>query len=200
MNQEKPESTQPEFWSQRYASGRTPWRLDHVPAQLKRFIESLAARSRVLIPGCGEDNQTVDAFFRAGHKVTAIDFSPIAVSRLRKSLPALREEIILGDFFHHTFESDPFDVVYERTFLCSLPPRMWKSYAKRVAQLLRPEGMLAGFFFYGEETDPPPFPLDDSTADKVFGEFFVMRTSEPVPDSLPVFGGREKWQEWQLPS
>jgi len=200
LNEEESNSARPDFWSQRYASGRTPWRLDHLPVRLKSFVESLPTASRVLIPGCGEDNQTIEAFHRAGHEVTGIDFSPIAIARVRKALPELSKRIILGDFFRHNFGATRFDVVYERTFLCSLPPKLWKSYAQRVAHLLRPKGTLAGIFFYGEESDPPPFPLDPSTASEIFGDSFNMIRSEPVLDSLPVFANQEKWQEWQLRS
>lgn len=140
----------------------------------------------------------MDAFDRAGHHVTAIDFSPIAIEQTRKALPGLRERIILGDFFHYDFGAERFDVVYERTFLCSLPPRLWETYAERVAQLLRPSATLAGFLFYGAESDPPPFPIGDSTAREIFGRRFALIKDEPVADSLPIFAGEEKWQEWQL--
>jgi len=105
---------------------------------------------------------------------------------------------MLGDFFSFNFQSAPFDIIYERTFLCSLPPRLWKDYPARVAQLLRPGGVLAGFFFYGEESDPPPYPLTESRASELFGNRFDLIKSEPVTDSVPIFAETEKWQEWQL--
>lgn len=132
--------------------------------------------------------------------MTAIDFSPVAIEHIKKALPAFREQIVLGDFFTHDFGAAAFDVVYERTFLCSLPPRLWNDYVARVAQLLRPRGLLAGFFFYGEEPEPPPYPLTDSKASELFDARFELRKSEPVPDSLSIFAGTEKWQERQLRS
>jgi Thiopurine S-methyltransferase (TPMT) len=194
------DSAQPDFWSQRYASGRTPWQLDDLPARLKVFIRSLPSKSTVLIPGCGEDFRTIEAFHLAGHDVMAIDFSPIAVESVKKSLPQFADKIILGDFFRYDFGPARFDVVYERTFLCSLPPRLWNDYAARVAELLRPKGTLAGFFFYGEESDPPPYPLTESKASEIFDGRFDLLTSEAVTDSLSIFAGSEKWQEWQLRS
>jgi Thiopurine S-methyltransferase (TPMT) len=150
-----------------------------------------------LIPGCGEDYRTINAFRSAGHHVIAIDFSPVAVESITKAVPEMSEAIILGDFFSYNFESESFDFVYERTFLCSLPPSLWQQYGARVAQLLRPEGTLAGFFFYGEEPNPPPFPLTELEASETLGRWFDLRKSEPVTDSLSIFGGKEKWQEWQ---
>jgi hypothetical protein len=172
--------------------------LDRVPARLRDFIRSLQPGRNILVPGCGQDHRTIDAFHGAGHRITAIDFSPIAVDATKKALPAVADRIILGDFFSYNFEAAPFDLVYERTFLCSLPPRLWKDYATRVAELLRPRGMLAGFFFYGKESDPPPYPLTESKAAQIFPARFDLKKNEPVTDSLSIFAGQEKWQEWQL--
>jgi thiopurine S-methyltransferase len=151
-----------------------------------------------LIPGCGQDYRTVDAFRNAGHDVTAIDFSPIAVESTNKALKKTGVKIILGDFFCYNFEAAPFDLIYERTFLCSLRPSLWKNYVARVAQLLAPRGTLAGFFFYGDESDPPPFPLTKSKASEIFDPQFELKISEPVTDSLSIFAGKERWQEWRL--
>ena len=153
---------------------------------------------KVLIPGCGRDYRTLDAFRRAGHRVTAIDFSPVAVESTKKALPEISDQIVLGDFFTYDFTTAPFDLIYERTFLCSLPPSHWKNYAIRVAELLRPGGILAGFFFYGAEAEPPPYPLTKEKAAEIFEDRFELEASEPVADSLPVFRGTEKWQEWRV--
>ena len=193
-------SDQPDFWSQRYAGGRTPWQLDHVPACLETFLRSFERGRNVLIPGCGQDYLTIEAFHRAGHRVTAIDFSPIAVEAMKKNLPALADHIVLGDFFAYDSKFPPFDLIYERTFLCSLPPTLWQNYSVRAAELLRPGGMVAGFFFYGEQSDPPPFPLTEETAAEIFSDRFELEVSEPVADSLAIFAGHEKWQQWRLRS
>ena len=198
LKKDTQDSAQPAFWSQRYISGRTPWQLDHLPARLDAFIRLLPAKRNVLIPGCGQDYRTVDVFRNAGHRVTAIDFSPIAVESTNKALRKTGTKVILGDFFNYDFKSAPFEIIYERTFLCSLPPSLWKSYATRVAQLLSPGGTLAGFFFYGKESDPPPYPLTESKAVEIFGPQFKLKKSEPVTDSLSIFAGKERWQEWQL--
>src|SRR6266404_5764378 len=196
INQNEPNSAQPDFWSQRYSSGRTPWQLDYVPTRLQSFVRSLEPGRNVLIPGCGQDYRTIQTLHRAGHQVTAIDFSSIAVDAVKKAVPGLTDHIVFGDFFVHQFKSAPFDLIYERTFLCSLPPSLWKNYSARAAQLLRPRGMVAGFFFYGEESDPPPFPLTEGAANKIFSDHFELEATEPVTDSLSIFAGRERWQQW----
>jgi thiopurine S-methyltransferase len=200
-NVDKPreaDSAQPDFWSQRYQSGRTPWQLDYVPEQLDAFIRTLPVGAQVLIPGCGGDWKTIRAFGEAGHRVTAIDFSSVALEQAERALGEFADTVILDDFFNYDFGSRQFDIVYERTFLCSLHPRLWTNYAARVAQLLRPKGKLVGFFFYGEESEPPPYPLSEATAKELFADRFELARSEAVTDSLPIFRGMEKWQEWQM--
>lgn len=164
------------------------------------FIQSLSPSCNILVPGSGQDYRTIDAFRKAGHRVTAIDFSPVAVESTNKALREVGDKIIQGDFFTHDFKAAPFDLIYERTFLCSLPPSLWENYAARVANLLRPSGVLIGFFFYGQQSQPPPYPLTQRKADEIFGERFELEKSEPVTDSLPIFAEQEKWQEWRLRS
>src|SRR5438128_1455639 len=90
MDAQEPESnnsSRPEFWDVRYAAGQTPWDFHGVPAALREFLETSQPGS-VLIPGCGAGYE-VRAFDETGWKVTAIDFSPVAVERARSELGAL---------------------------------------------------------------------------------------------------------------
>ena len=57
-------------------------------------------------------------------------------------------------------------------------------------------GKLAGFFLYGDEPEPPPYPLTTTQAAELFGRDFILSQDEPVTDSQPVFAGKERWQEW----
>lgn len=188
------DSTQPDFWNTRYASGKTPWDLGGIPAPLAGFLERNDP-STVLIPGCGAGYE-VAAFHAAGWKVTAIDFSPVAVDQARRRLGSFADLVILGDFFQYRFP-EQFDVVYERTFLCSLPPTRWPDYVDRMHHVLCPEtGRLIGIFLYGEEPEPPPFPLNHAEADRLFSPHFALAESYAIPDSLPLFANKEKWQVW----
>jgi len=190
------DSSRPEFWDARYASGETPWDFHGVPAALKAFLQISHAGS-VLIPGCGSAYE-VRAFDEAGWKVTAIDFSPVAVERARSELGVLSNRVVQDDFFKHDFGSQRFDLIYERTFLCALPPGLWPAYVKRMMQLLRPSGKLAGIFLYGDQAEPPPYPLTPEKASQLLGKNFSLVKTLLVTDSLPLFAGNEHWQEWVL--
>jgi hypothetical protein len=176
--------------------GKTPWDLGGVPSALVSFLARTRTSTRVLIPGCGSGYE-VRAFHEAGHDVTAIEFSACAVARARKILGALGDKVVLGNFFEHDFGERPYGLIYERGFLSSLPPAWWLGYASRMANLLPIGGRLVGLFLYGQEPDPPPFPMTKKTAAGLLGRSFQLRQTEPVKESVPVYQGLENWQEWE---
>jgi SAM-dependent methyltransferase len=187
------DSSRPEFWDCRFAGDKTPWDCHGIPEKLKAYL-SQTKPGRVLIPGCGSAYE-VAAFYAAGWSVMAIDFSPVAVARAKSLLGLIGEFVVLGDFFKHPLDEFIFDVIYERTFLCALPPKLWEDYAVRMRQLIRPGGKLIGFFLYGDEPEPPPYPLTKVQAGELFGRDFTLTHDDPVTNSLPVFVGMERWQE-----
>ncbi len=195
-------SAAPDFWNTRYAAARTPWDFGGAPPPLTRYLAAHPVRgARALIPGCGSGCE-IAAFAQAGYAVTAIDFSPPAVALARANVgPALAERIAEGDFFTHDFAEAPFDLVYERTFLCALPPVMWPQIVQRTASLLKPGGVLAGIYFFGEKDDGPPFGLAADEPPQLFDADFVTVADHAIPaaESLPLFAGRERWQERRRP-
>jgi hypothetical protein len=120
------------------------------------------------------------------------------VKRARVVLGLLAPAVRQADFFTEDLGGS-YDLIYERTFLCSLPPVRWPDYILRMTKLLRPGGKLAGIFYYGSDPDGPPFPLSASTRDGLFAPFDLIVDREiPLDQSLPLFAGDERWQEWQL--
>lgn len=191
------DSTHPDFWEQRYLAGRTPWDFRGVPAALLALLRTTSVPGTVLVPGCGTGYET-KAFHEFGWHPLAIDFSPAAVQQARVHLSPLTSFVRQADFFADDL-GGPYDLIYERTFLCSLPPSCWPDYAARMAQLLRPGGRIVGIFFFGTDPDGPPFPLSAPTSRSLFHAFDLV-VDRPIPseESLPLFAGFERWQEWQL--
>jgi thiopurine S-methyltransferase len=139
----------------------------------------------------------VQTFHTAGYEVTGIDFSPGAIDQAKRVLGVLAEGVVLGDYFTHDFSQCRFDLIYERTFLCSMPPSLWPGYLNRTAELLAPGGRLIGVFLYGQRSPSgPPFAFSATEAEQLFNKRFRLMRSEAVTDSLPLFRDMERWQEW----
>ena len=192
-----PTPSQPEYWNSRYLKDNTPWDFGGVPADLKTFLKKNGKGAKVLIPGCGSGYE-IKAFAEAGYDVTAIDFAPFAVERAKRMVgPALAAQVLVGDFFQHDFPSASFDVVYERSFICSIPPELRQAYRDRMAQLLKYRGLLVGYYYYNKPQilEGPPYGFAWGTADELFSRYFILVKDDPVNDSLPLFVGRERWQE-----
>ncbi|HET7765805.1 MAG TPA: methyltransferase domain-containing protein [Burkholderiales bacterium] len=191
----KQDASKPEFWEKRFRENFTPWDAGRVPSDLERFLETEPQGRRVLVPGCGSGYE-VRAFAEAGHDVLAVDFAPAAVERARSALGALSDRVHLADFFEFDF-GKPFDLVYERAFLCSLPQPLRPRYARRVLQLLAPLGRLAGFFYFEDGQRGPPFGLRSGELEALLSDGFQRTVDAAVHDSIPIFAGKERWQIWE---
>lgn len=187
-----------QFWVKRWEHGKQPWDLGHIPPNLAAFLtQNRFAPARVLIPGCGSGYE-VQAFHQAGYDVEAIDFSGPAVAHARDVLGPLGDRVIHGNFFKHDFGDKRYSLIYERGFLCSFAPTHWAEYVARMSGLLLPGGRLVGLFLYGNEPEPPPYPLTDETAAALLGPSFRLINAEvAAADSVPAYQGMERWQEWE---
>ena len=189
------------FWDERYRAGFTPWDARGVPAALTRFIETARPGRRVLVPGCGSAYEAgyLDAL---GFDVAAIDIAPEALARAREVLGNVVADRVLvqADFFALERE---IDWIYERALLCALPYRLWSDYGAAVRRLLRPGGLLAGFFYVHTAADEPrrgpPFPAHRTEIEALFAQGFVSEADEEVPEdeSIPVFARHERWMVWR---
>jgi SAM-dependent methyltransferase len=190
------DSSRPEFWDARYRDAVTPWDAAGVPARLTAYLQHLEPM-RVLVPGCGAGHE-VKAFAERGHDVLAIEFSDAAIEAARRVLGPLAGRVRKADFFG--FDGGPFDLVYERAFLCALPRRLWPQWAARLRELLPPGGVLAGFFYLDDNDRGPPFGTSKAQLAALLAGF-ALRDEQRVPESesIPVFEGREVWQVWKRP-
>ena len=187
---------EPEFWDLRYGARFAPWDAGKVPEQLRAFVGSTPGKRRVLVPGCGSA-WDVRFLAESGWDVLGIDFSLEALEAARAVLGPHADRMRHGDFFA-PITNAPFEVVYERAFLCALPRRMWADWGKRSAELVVPGGALAGFFYFDAGERGPPFPLhsQDELA-SLLEPAFAREEDSPVPDSIPVFEAKERWQVWR---
>ena len=175
-----------------------PWDKGGVPQAFQNYVHATAATT-ILIPGCGMGYE-VAYLAEAGWDVTAIDFSEVAVSSAQAVLGKWADRVVQADFF--TFvPSASLKVIYERAFLCALPPKMRPQIVRRWAELLPVGGDLAGFFFFdeGQKNSPkgPPFGIARSELEQLLQPYFDLMEDQSVSDSIAVFIGKERWQVWR---
>jgi SAM-dependent methyltransferase len=190
------DSSKPEFWDVRYRDGTTPWDAAGVPPLLGAWVNARAPGGRVLVPGCGTGYE-VRLFAACGWDVLGIDFSDAAIEAARRELGELARLVRQADFF--TLEESGFDLVYERALLCALPRRDWPRWARRMAELVRPGGLLAGFYYLDDNERGPPFGTSLEALAALRRPAFELAEDAPVPPehSLAVFQGKERWQVWK---
>ena len=186
------DSSKPDFWDTRYRDGVTPWDAAGVPPRLMSWLQT-ASPARVLIPGCGSGYE-VRAFYEHQFDVVAIEFSDAAIDAAQRQLGPLADRVKKADFF--SFATASFDVVYERAFLCALPRAIWPRWATRVAELVRPGGTLAGFFYLDDNERGPPFGTSSDELRRLRADAFTLQEEQAIPaaESIPVFKGKEVWQ------
>ena len=184
----------PDFWCKRFGAGLTPWDAGRVPAAFADFIARQPAPLNTLIPGCGSAWEARH-LAELGWPVTALDFSPAAVTAARIILGNAPVDLVCADFFAFT-PTTPCTLIYERAFLCALPRKLWDDWGRRVAELLPPGGLLAGYFFLCDQAKGPPFGILTGQLDELLTTNFKRIDDAAVDDSIPVFSGSERWQVW----
>lgn len=147
-------------WTQIYEQEENPgWNLGEPAEALKDMLPRLKiVRSRILVLGCGEGHDAA-LFAQAGHLVTAVDISPVALERAKKlygDLPNLT--FVEADLFKLPKDFDQsFDVVFEHTCYCAINPAKRKDLVKTWNRVLAPGGHLMGVFFVFERRQATPY-------------------------------------------
>ncbi|WP_394782301.1 methyltransferase domain-containing protein [Undibacterium sp.] len=183
------------FWDERFQRAFTPWDKGGVPKALQQFVAQAKRPLVTLIPGCGAAYEAV-FLSESGWDVTAIDFSPAAVATARTAAGKWAERIVEADFF--SFQpARGLDMIYERAFLCALPPKMRPAIAARWAELLPSGGLLAGYFFFDNSPKGPPFGIAPQELDDLLLPAFELLEDAEVADSIAAFQGKERWKVWR---
>lgn len=193
------DSSQPGFWDERFENKVMPWDKGGVPLALQEFVTQTERPLVTLIPGCGLGHE-VRLLAQAGWDVTAIDFSAAAVASAKATIGEAGEYVLEADFFEYLPER-ALDLIYERAFLCALPPAMRERIAARWASLLPAGALLAGFFYIDDSLERslkgPPFSISNAELQALLAPHFELQEQRAVTDSLAVFGDNERWQVWR---
>ncbi|MEX0275213.1 MAG: methyltransferase domain-containing protein [Flavobacteriaceae bacterium] len=179
-----------EFWEKRYHEGTTQWDIGHVSTPLKEYIDQLKdMKMRILVPGAGNGYEALYLHEQGFDNVWVVDIASIPLQHLqKKGFP--EERLIEGDFFELT--TDQYDLILEQTFFCALPPQWRTAYVKKMHNLLKPGGKLAGLLFDFPLTDDgPPYGGDRQEYLERFSKKFTVRKLERAYNSIRPRQGTE---------
>ena len=146
------------------------------------------------MPGCGRGHDA-RVLAQAGWEVTALDVTDLGASEsgLAAALERHGGRFVVADALAHVPEV-PYDLVFEHTFYCALPPAERDRWGELVRASLRPGGRLAAVAFPLDrpaDLGGPPhgYSLDDLRAS--LGDGFRTLVDEPGdPERI----GR-RWEE-----
>lgn len=148
------------YWENVYRTDGNPsWNLMEPANALKEMLPKLKLpKSRILVLGGGEGHDA-SLFAEAGHLVTVVDFSKVAIENGRKrykDLPHLtfvQENIFNLD---HSWDHS-YDLVVEHACFCAIPPSQRKQLVDIYARVLHDQGQLMGVFFSMLKRAGPPY-------------------------------------------
>ena len=178
----------PDRWDARYREGIPRWDLGGAPPVLPELLAELPETSlRVLVPGAGHGHDAL-AWAAAGHRVTAVDYAPLAVAGMIERVEAadVRMTIHQGDVLDlpEAF-TGRFDAVWEQTCFCALARSLRADYVLSMANALRPAGTFYGLFWNHGWEDGPPFDVTPELVRSLFLPSFSEVSLKAVEHSAP---------------
>jgi SAM-dependent methyltransferase len=181
------------YWSQRFTNDDTPWDLGSVSPPLKAYIDTLTDKNgSILIPGCGNSYEAEYLLSLGFAHITLVDISPVLTQRLEEKFSRYLNkqlQIVTSDFFAL---QGSFDCILEQTFLSALPPSRRNDYARKMRELLKPGGRMAGILFNKSfPAEGPPFGGSIDEYRQLFSPLFRIHTLEPCYNSAKPRDGGE---------
>ncbi|WP_018290492.1 methyltransferase domain-containing protein [Verrucomicrobium sp. 3C] len=179
----------PAYWESRYRMGDAPWNRGIPSPALEEALLRLSRTGRVLVPGCGHGHD-VRLLAEHGWDAVGIDFAPIALAEARSHGDHPRVEYENADFLALPEKlSGAFDLIWEHTCFCAIPPERREDYVRSAHRALRPGGKFLGIFFLATgPLEPPPYSFTLDELDSFFSPRFLIE-AEWLPSCC--YPGRE---------
>lgn len=184
-----------DYWAKRYLNDNTGWDLGEPSNPLRTYIDQVENKDlKILIPGAGNSYEAEYLCNLGFNNIYILDVAKAPLETFRNRVPHFpSEHIIHEDFFKHT---NQYDMVIEQTFFCSFPPhpKMRTAYAKKINNILKPNGKLVGLWFNFPLTgnmEKRPFGGSKKEYFNYFTPFFKIVHFEQCYNSTPSRIGKE---------
>ncbi|XP_041989791.1 probable thiol methyltransferase 2 isoform X1 [Salvia splendens] len=147
--------------------GLTPWDLGNpTPVLVHLHNTGSLPKGRALVPGCGSGYDVV-AMACAEHHVVGLDVSDIAIKKaieLTSGSPNAEHCTFLKTDFFTWCPDQLFDLIFDYTFFCAIEPELRSLWAKKMSNLLKPDGELITLIYPIDDHEGGP-PYKVSVAD-----------------------------------
>ena len=159
-----------------YRALLTPWGDVRVPPEVLALVGTAPPR-RVLELGCGVGRFSRQVA-REGHRVTAVDFSPVAIAKAkaRVARDERRPEFLVGDVTDLRDLAGPFDLSFDVGCFHCLDANRQARYASEVFRLLEPGGT---HLIWGIDGSPSGIDLSPGVVEKAFAPRFRLSRESP---------------------
>jgi SAM-dependent methyltransferase len=187
-------TSQEAYWTQRYQDNMTGWDIGSPSLPLQTYIDQIENKQlRILIPGAGNAYEAEYLHQQGFHHVYVLDISKVPLDQFQERVPDFPASHLLhGDFFDL---EDTFDLILEQTFFCSLEPSGENrgAYARKMQQLLTPQGKLVGVWFKHPLTKDSKRPFGGSKQEytSYLKPYFHALVFEDCFNSIPSRMGNE---------
>lgn len=190
-----------DFWSNRYVSKEMPWDLNGAHPSMPKIAAAIKLqRSRILVLGCGRAHDAA-WLARAGHIVTAVDFSHDAINEAKELYGDVTDLTLLqGDAFHLPAKFErAFDVVFDHTLYCAIDPTRRSDLVKAWRKVLIDDGHLLAILHCNEKRKGPPYGGSEWELRSRFSKIFRSLYWQRLKDSPEARLGSELFIYSQKP-
>lgn len=180
-----------DYWTLRYQHNSIGWDVGEVTKPIKQYLDQIDNYwLKILIPGAGNGYEASYALNKGFLNTNILDISSFPLRKFKLNHPGFPEnQIHHADFFEH---SDQYDLVIEQTFFCALPPDRRSDYVRKMHDILKPGGKIAGLLFNRHFENPgPPFGGTEEDYRKLFETRFNIVKMEPCYNSILPRQGQE---------
>lgn len=164
-------------WNERYNNDDMPWEKGVGTPVLTELLsivpEYFKTNTNALVIGCGLGHD-VAMLHEAGINAAGLDISETALKLAREAHPELGDVWILDDLFTISARTSSYDLVWEHTCYCAIPPDKRNDYVTSVYDLLKPNAYFAGVFFTDTGQAPDVGPPFSTTRNEVFFNFSTL--------------------------
>ena len=184
-----------EYWETLYQTGEAGWDKGTVSPPIARMLKEgfLAPKARIAIVGAGPGHEVFEAAL-LGFVVTAIDFAPTSIAKLKEGARRIGAPftILDADLFElPKTHAGQFDAVLEHTCFCAIDVARRAEYVDAVHALLVPGGTLFGLFYAHGKEGGPPFDTNEAEVRGLFERKFDIKRLQRAADSFEARAGKE---------